>query len=25
MDVVRAAHYIRQAALGLQHAHEAAG
>ena len=25
MDVLRAAHYIRQAALGLQHAHEAAG
>jgi serine/threonine protein kinase len=24
MDVLRAAHYIRQAALGLQHAHEAA-
>jgi serine/threonine protein kinase len=23
MDVVRAAHYVRQAALGLQHAHEA--
>src|SRR5262249_36600995 len=23
MDVLRAAHYIRQAALGLQHAHEA--
>ncbi len=25
LDPVRAAHYIRQAALGLQHAHEAAG
>jgi serine/threonine protein kinase len=25
MDPIRAAHYIRQAALGLQHAHEAAG
>ncbi len=25
MDVLRAAHYIRQAALGMQHAHEAAG
>src|SRR6266436_6852349 len=25
MDVLRAAHYIRQAALGLQHAHETAG
>src|SRR5437588_5398077 len=25
MDPVRAAHYMRQAALGLQHAHEAAG
>src|SRR5437899_4516856 len=25
MDAIRAAHYIRQAALGLQHAHEAAG
>jgi serine/threonine protein kinase len=25
MDVLRSAHYIRQAALGLQHAHEAAG
>src|SRR5262249_6806008 len=25
MDVTRACHYIRQAALGLQHAHEAAG
>jgi serine/threonine protein kinase len=25
MDVTRAAHYIRQAAVGLQHAHEAAG
>lgn len=25
MDVLRAAHYIFQAALGLQHAHEAAG
>jgi serine/threonine protein kinase len=25
LDVTRAAHYIRQAALGLQHAHEAAG
>src|SRR5262249_62238570 len=25
MDVIRAAHYIRQAALGLQPAHEAAG
>ncbi len=25
MNVLRAAHYIRQAALGLQHAHEAAG
>src|SRR5262249_37612576 len=25
MDVLRASHYIRQAALGLQHAHEAAG
>ena len=25
MDVIRAAHYIRQAALGLQHAHETAG
>src|SRR4051794_12182954 len=25
MDPVRAAHYIRQAAAGLQHAHEAAG
>src|SRR5260370_3383194 len=25
MDYTRAAHYIRQAALGLQHAHEAAG
>ncbi len=25
MDAVRAAHYIRQAALGLQHAHEQAG
>ena len=25
MDPVRAAHYISQAALGLQHAHEAAG
>jgi serine/threonine protein kinase len=25
MDVLRACHYIRQAALGLQHAHEAAG
>ncbi len=25
MDVPRAAHYIRQAALGMQHAHEAAG
>jgi eukaryotic-like serine/threonine-protein kinase len=25
MDVTRAAHYIRQAALGIQHAHEAAG
>jgi serine/threonine protein kinase len=25
LDMVRAAHYIRQAALGLQHAHEAAG
>src|SRR5579884_1107460 len=25
MDVVRACHYIRQAALGLQHAHEGAG
>jgi serine/threonine protein kinase len=24
MDVIRAAHYIRQAALGLQHAHETA-
>src|SRR5580692_1335929 len=24
MDVLRAAHYMRQAALGLQHAHEAA-
>jgi serine/threonine protein kinase len=25
MDVLRAAHYIRQAALGIQHAHETAG
>jgi eukaryotic-like serine/threonine-protein kinase len=25
LDPIRAAHYIRQAALGLQHAHEAAG
>jgi serine/threonine protein kinase len=25
MDVLRATHYIRQAALGLQHAHETAG
>src|SRR6185437_14147344 len=25
MDVLRATHYIRQAALGLQHAHESAG
>jgi serine/threonine protein kinase len=25
MDVLRACHYIRQAALGLQHAHDAAG
>src|SRR6266436_1591088 len=25
LDVLRAAHYIRQAALGLQHAHETAG
>ena len=25
MDPIRTAHYIRQAALGLQHAHEAAG
>ncbi len=25
LDVLRAAHYIRQAALGIQHAHEAAG
>jgi serine/threonine protein kinase len=25
MDVVRACHYIRQAAMGLQHAHETAG
>ncbi len=25
MEVLRAAHYIRQAALGLQHAHETAG
>jgi serine/threonine protein kinase len=25
MDVLRAAHYVRQSALGLQHAHEAAG
>ena len=25
LDVTRAAHYIRQAALGIQHAHEAAG
>jgi serine/threonine protein kinase len=25
MDVLRACHYIRQAALGLQHAHESAG
>src|SRR5438270_2245632 len=25
MDVTRACHYIRQAALGLQHAHDAAG
>jgi serine/threonine protein kinase len=25
MDVLRAAHYVRQAALGLQHAHETAG
>jgi hypothetical protein len=25
MDVIRATHYIRQAALGLQHAHETAG
>jgi serine/threonine protein kinase len=25
MDVLRACHYIRQAALGLQHAHETAG
>jgi serine/threonine protein kinase len=25
MDVLRACHYVRQAALGLQHAHEAAG
>jgi serine/threonine protein kinase len=25
MDVLRAAHYMRQAALGLQHAHESAG
>jgi eukaryotic-like serine/threonine-protein kinase len=25
MDVTRAAHYVRQAALGLHHAHEAAG
>jgi serine/threonine protein kinase len=25
MDVLRATHYIRQSALGLQHAHEAAG
>jgi serine/threonine protein kinase len=25
MDVVRACHYVRQAALGLQHAHETAG
>src|SRR5437588_4402250 len=25
LDVTRACHYIRQAALGLQHAHEAAG
>ncbi len=25
MDVTRAAHYMRQAALGLQHAHETAG
>ncbi len=25
MDVIRAAHYVRQAALGLQHAHETAG
>jgi len=25
MEVLRAAHYIRQAALGIQHAHEAAG
>src|SRR6516165_9798394 len=25
MDVLRATHYVRQAALGLQHAHEAAG
>jgi serine/threonine protein kinase len=25
MDVIRAAHYIRQAGLGLQHAHETAG
>ena len=25
MEVLRAAHYVRQAALGIQHAHEAAG
>jgi serine/threonine protein kinase len=25
MDITRAAHYIRQAAIGLQHAHQAAG
>ncbi|HVS36175.1 MAG TPA: protein kinase, partial [Gemmataceae bacterium] len=25
MDVLRAAHYVRQAALGIQHAHETAG
>src|SRR5262249_53020737 len=25
MDVLRAAHYVRQAAMGLQHAHETAG
>src|SRR5437868_9731865 len=25
MDVLRACHYVRQSALGLQHAHEAAG
>ena len=25
LDVLRAAHYIRQTALGLQHAHEKAG